>query len=89
MFFGIQLKFFIFHVYLSFVSPGITYTISSGDRYDYFTIGVSSGEIRTVKTLDHDEVPSFLLNIQADTSSTHLFGTTQVSLLYCTDSVQQ
>ncbi|WAR00850.1 DS-like protein [Mya arenaria] len=61
-------------------SKGISYSISSGDRYSFFKIQASTGVISTVKELDHDEFPSFLLSVQAETGSTHLFGTTQVNI---------
>ncbi|CAE1305854.1 DCHS1_2 [Acanthosepion pharaonis] len=58
----------------------ITYSIISGDRQNLFQINTLTGVITVDNPLDHDTVPSVLLNIQAASGSPAVYGTSQVNI---------
>ncbi len=54
--------------------------MTSGDPNGYFSIDPDSGVIRTAGALDHDTVPSVLLNIQAQSGQPPTYGQAQVGV---------
>lgn len=57
---------------------GVRYSIYSGDPDGYFSIDLSTGNIRVANTLDHETKQQILLNIQAISSDPPMYGHTQV-----------
>lgn len=61
-------------------SKDISYSISSGDPYGYFTVDSSTGTIRTALPLDHETCSSLELEIQARYGFPPAYGTTRVRI---------
>ncbi|CAI9725797.1 protein dachsous-like [Octopus vulgaris] len=68
------------HASISSSAHAILYSIVSGDRLSLFRINSTSGMISVANPLDHDTLPSVLLNIQAASGNPAVFGTTQVNI---------
>nr|XP_057940770.1 protocadherin-23 isoform X2 [Doryrhamphus excisus] len=58
----------------------VSYRISSGDPQGLFGIHATSGQIISIKALDHESLPCALLFLQAYTDSSPIYSTTQVNI---------
>ncbi|XP_054634742.1 protocadherin-23 [Dunckerocampus dactyliophorus] len=58
----------------------VSYRISSGDLPGWFAVHATSGQIISVKPLDHESLPCALLFLQAYTDSSPIYSTTQVNI---------
>uniref|UniRef100_H2ZZL6 Protocadherin-16 n=1 Tax=Latimeria chalumnae TaxID=7897 RepID=H2ZZL6_LATCH len=58
----------------------ISYRISSGDPYGYFTIDSQFGVIRSKEQLDHEAQRFVILTVRSETDSSPVYSSTQVNI---------
>uniref|UniRef100_A0A3B5LDQ8 Protocadherin-16 n=1 Tax=Xiphophorus couchianus TaxID=32473 RepID=A0A3B5LDQ8_9TELE len=58
----------------------VSYRISSGNVYSWFSVHPKSGVINTIKPLDHESQPYALLFLQSYTDTSPIYSTTQVNI---------
>ncbi|XP_023190165.1 protocadherin-23 [Xiphophorus maculatus] len=65
---------------LSDATEPVSYRISSGNVYSWFSVHPKSGVINTIKPLDHESQPYALLFLQSYTDTSPIYSTTQVNI---------